>query len=71
MSASYEHQGNNQITIVDIDVPMSRMVIIILKWMLASIPAMIVLYVAMAIIMFIFMALFGGLAMLGGAAAAG
>lgn len=42
--------------ITDIQIPFGRMIAIILKWMLASIPAIILMY----IIMFAFMLLFAG-----------
>ena len=47
-------------TITDIDIPFSRMVSIILKWMLASIPAIIVLWFVMALIMVAIAYLRGG-----------
>jgi hypothetical protein len=46
----------NQTTITDIRIPFGRMVAIILKWMLASIPALLLMY----LIMFGFMLLFAG-----------
>tara|TARA_R110000850_G_scaffold9033_18_gene33362 strand:- start:848 stop:1063 length:216 start_codon:yes stop_codon:yes gene_type:complete len=51
----------NSTTITNIDIPFGRMVAIILKWMLASIPAMLLLYAVMAVISVGFMLVFGGL----------
>jgi hypothetical protein len=50
---------NNEITIVDIDISFSRAVLIILKWMLASIPAVIVFSIIL-FIMSLFISLFIG-----------
>ncbi len=50
----------NQTTITDINIPFGRMVAIIIKWMLASIPAIIIMYAVMAFIMFAIIAIFGG-----------
>lgn len=54
----------HETTITDIRIPFGRMVTIILKWMLASIPAMILMYLIMFIIMLIFAGGLGGLATL-------
>ena len=51
----------HETTITDIRIPFGRMVAIILKWMLASIPAMILMYLVMFIIMIIFAGGLGGL----------
>lgn len=51
-----------RVVITDIDVPFMRAVMIILKWMIASIPAMIIMWIGM----FIIMMLFGGALALGG-----
>lgn len=51
-----------QVSIVDIDMPFGRMVVFILKWMLASIPAIIIMWIFMVLVMFVFGAAFGGLA---------
>ena len=50
--------------ITDIQIPFGRMVAIILKWMLASIPAMILMYLIMFGIMIIFAGGLGGCAAL-------
>ena len=47
--------------ITDIQVPFGRMIAIILKWMLASIPAIILMYLIMFGIMLIFAGGLGGL----------
>ena len=52
---------NNKVTITDIDIPFGRAVGIILKWSLASIPAMILLWIIIAIFIAIFGAVFGGI----------
>lgn len=48
------HHDDNRVVLSDVDIPFGRMVLIILKWMLASIPAMIILWIFMAIIAMIF-----------------
>ena len=49
-------------TINDIDIPFGRMVVIILKFMLASIPAILLMYAIMATITLILFAFMGGAA---------
>ena len=51
-------------TITNIDIPFGRLVVIILKFMLAAIPAMLLMYAIFGIILLIVMTLFGGLAAL-------
>ncbi len=46
--------------ITDVDIPFGRMVVIILKWMLASIPAVLLLYAFFGILALLFAALIGG-----------
>ena len=53
--------GSTEVTVVDVQMPFGSMVMFILKWTLAAIPAMIIL----GIIAAIFVAIFGGI--LGGA----
>lgn len=56
---------NEQKTVItDIQIPFGRMIAIILKWMLASIPAIILMYLIMFGIMLIFAGGLGGLAAL-------
>lgn len=52
----------SETTITDIDVPFGRMIVIIFKVMLASIPAVILLWIVMMFIMLIFGAGLGGCA---------
>jgi hypothetical protein len=47
-------------TITDIDIPFGRLVVIILKTMLASIPAIILFYALFIALALIIMAVFGG-----------
>lgn len=51
---------SNGITIKDIDIPFFRLVAIMLKIMLASIPALILFYVLCFIVLMTFVAIFGG-----------
>ena len=46
--------------ITDVQIPFGRMVMIILKFVLASIPAMIIFYVIAALVMLLMAGLFGG-----------
>jgi len=46
--------NNNRTTISDIDIPFGRMVMIILKVMLASIPAMLLFYLIMIPVFLLF-----------------
>ncbi|MEJ2759923.1 MAG: hypothetical protein P8046_15710 [Anaerolineales bacterium] len=55
---------DNRVTIVDIDIPFGKIVGIILKWSLASIPAMLLIWGIFLLITTIFGAIFG--AVLGG-----
>lgn len=49
-----------RIVITDIDVPFMRAVMILLKWMIASIPATIIMFVVITIVMAVIGAIFGG-----------
>ncbi len=51
---------DRKITIQDIDIPFGRMVSIMLKVMIASIPAMLLFYAIFGILAVIVMAIFGG-----------
>lgn len=55
-----ESQGQ-PVTITDVDIPFGRLVSIILKTMLASIPAILLFYAVVAAIMFVVAMAFGGL----------
>jgi hypothetical protein len=45
--------GSNLVTIRDIDVPFFRMVTILVKWSVASIPAMIILAILITVVGFV------------------
>jgi hypothetical protein len=47
------------VTISDIDVPLWRIVMIMIKWSIAAIPATIILVAIWALVMTVFAALFG------------
>ncbi len=47
-------------TLTDIDIPFGRLVIIMLKFMLASIPALLCFYAIFAVVAFVVMLVFGG-----------
>jgi hypothetical protein len=49
------------ITVTDVNIPFGRLVVIILKFMLASIPALIVFYAIFAFVALCLALLFGGL----------
>lgn len=48
-----------RITVTDIDIPFGRLVTIILKTMLASIPAVLLMYAVLGAIMLVFISVFG------------
>lgn len=56
--------NENQTTVTDIDIPFGRMVMIILKFMLASIPAVLLFYLIMIPIFMLFGVGLGGCAAL-------
>lgn len=60
--------GTDSITIRDIDVPFWRIVVIMIKWAIAAIPATIILAILYILIFGLLGALTGGLAELGGLA---
>ena len=45
--------GSNLVTIRDIDVPFWRIVMILVKWSIASIPAMIILAILVTVVSFV------------------
>lgn len=47
--------------VTDIDIPFARLIMIMLKFMLASIPAVLVMYAIMFGVVLVFALLFGGL----------
>lgn len=54
-----QHGGTQRTVLVDIEIPFWRIVAILIKWFLASIPALIVLSIIFAIIGAILAAIFG------------
>ena len=53
-------EGQQQVVVTDIKIPFMSMVVLLVKWALASIPAVIILIVIGMAISMIFGALFGG-----------
>jgi len=53
-------EPTDKIVIRDIDIPFGRLVLLLLKLMLASIPAIIVFYLLFAVLALVFLAIFGG-----------
>ena len=51
---------DGNITIRNIDIPFGRLVVILLKLMLASIPAILLFYIILFVFVIGFMAVFGG-----------
>ena len=49
------------VTVTDVNIPFGRLVVLILKIMLASIPAVLIMYAIMAAIGLLFVGLLGGL----------
>ena len=58
-----ELQGE-RVTITDIDIPFGRLVMIFVKFVLAAIPAYIIVFVIIAIIIGVIGALFGGVGLM-------
>ena len=56
-----ENDSQNQVTIVDIQMPFMSMVVFMIKWVIASIPAVIILGIGFAILGVVFGGMFGGL----------
>jgi len=50
-----------RVTLTNVDIPFGRMVVIILKWTLASIPALILMWLVAGFIMLVFVAGTGAL----------
>ncbi|HEY1082238.1 MAG TPA: hypothetical protein VGE29_08250 [Prosthecobacter sp.] len=55
------HAPAGRTVVTDIDIPFGRLIMIMLKFMLASIPAVIVMYVIMFGVVLVFALFFGGL----------
>lgn len=53
-------EDQNKTVITDIDIPFFRLVMILVKVALAAIPAMIIVWIIMAVFMMFFSSLFGG-----------
>lgn len=53
--------GPTEVTVVDVQMPFGSMVVFILKWTLAAIPAMICLGIIAAIFVAVFGGIFGGI----------
>lgn len=65
-SPSADVSTTTRTVITDIDIPFGRLIVIMLKTMLASIPAVIVMYAIMGAIFLVLMLLFGGAALMSG-----
>ena len=62
MSESYGRAaGTNHVVVTGVDIPFGEMVVLILKVMLASIPAYIILFIIFSILMTVFGGLLTGL----------
>ncbi len=59
-----QEPNRNAITVTDIDIPFGRLVTIMVKLMLASIPALLLFYIICFTIAAMFMIIFGGSAVL-------
>jgi hypothetical protein len=53
-----------RISVVDFDMPFGRMVVFMIKWAFAAIPALIVIWTVVFVCLIIFATFFGGLAAL-------
>ena len=58
------NEVNNRVTVVDIQMPFWSMVVFMVKAAIASIPAIIILSILLAIVMAIFTTMFGGMGMM-------
>ena len=63
---SYFAQPPQRISVVDFDMPFSRMVIFMIKWAFAAIPAVIVIWAVMLAFFLAVVVFFGGIAALSG-----
>ena len=57
-------QGPQRVVVQDVDMPFGSMVVFIIKWTLASIPALIILCIVGALLSAVFGGLLAGLAVL-------
>jgi hypothetical protein len=58
--------GRTEVTVVDVQMPFGSMVVFILKWTLAAIPAMIILFIIAAVMAAVFGGIFASLLPSGG-----
>lgn len=65
MNALPPSSNPQPITVTDINIPFGRLVVLILKFMLASIPAVLIMYAIMAAMGLLLVGLLGGLGALG------
>lgn len=56
----------DRVTITDIEIPFSRLVVIFIKWGLAAIPAAIIVSLILSVVMVVVTGLFGGMGMMMG-----
>ncbi len=54
-----EEQASQRVVITDVNMPFSSMVVFLVKLALASIPALMIVWVVLVVFMMAFMALFG------------
>lgn len=59
MSTQPAYSPPQRVVIADVDIPFWRLVVIFIKWMIASIPAIIIVTLVMSLIMAVFGAVFG------------
>ncbi len=53
-------ENNRYVTVADVDIPFGRLVMLFITWTLAAIPALIVVWFALGLIIMLVMGLFGG-----------
>ena len=53
--------GRTEVTVVDVQMPFGSMVVFILKWTLAAVPAMIILFIFAAVMAAVFGGIFASL----------
>lgn len=63
MNESYNQgEAPAKVTVTDIDIPFGRLVVLILKFMLASIPAVLIMYAVLGVIALLMFGVLGGAA---------
>jgi len=60
-----EHKGTNYVVVTDINMSFFSMVIFMVKWVVASIPAFIILSIIGAVFMMLFGGIMGGMSGMG------